>query len=86
MFENIPQYSMLGVIVGFVQIVVVPLLMFIARTVTRTYKQNKLQNLKHEALVYSIQENLSNNGFSDDYYERLNQLMKEHNFIYRDKK
>ncbi len=68
-------------IIAVVQIIGLPVFGYVIYAIRRSYKQNKLQDIKITALVVAIQKNFPVNGFTDDYNESVELQMKEHNFI-----
>ena len=70
------------IIIAVVQAIGLPIFGYVIYSIKRSYKQNKLQDIKSTALVFAIQNNFDVNGFTDDYNECVEQLMKEHNFVH----
>ena len=70
------------IVIAVVQVIGLPLFGYVIYVLQRNHKTNKLQNFKITALVFAIQNNFDVNGFTDDYNECVEQLMKEHNFVH----
>ena len=70
------------VIIAVVQIIGLPVFGYVIYAIRRSYKQNKLQDIKITALVVAIQKNFDVNGFTEDYNESVQQQMKQHNFVH----
>lgn len=68
-------------IVSIIQLLGLPALGLIYNMAAKTYRANKLNHFKIDALVYAIQKEMSTNGFTKTYTQRLEELKSEHKFI-----
>jgi hypothetical protein len=73
------------VLVGVAQIVIAPLGMLLIGLVMRLYRKIKLIDYKQEALVHAFQHE-TGNGFSEQYYKKLEELIKQDVFVNTGKK
>jgi hypothetical protein len=74
-----------NVLVGVAQIVIAPLGMLLIGLVMRLYRKIKLIDYKQEALVHAFQHE-TGNGFSEQYYKKLEELIKQDVFVNTGKK
>ena len=72
-------------LVGVAQIVIAPLGMLLIGLVMRLYRKIKLIDYKQEALVHAFQHE-TGNGFSEQYYKKLEELIKQDVFVNTGKK
>ena len=75
--------ELLTVITDIAKILITPLMIFIAVMVTRASRRMKLMEYKIYALVYAIQTDLAENGFTETYEKKLDELMKEYDWLHR---
>ena len=71
--------------VGIAQIIIAPLGMFLIGLVLRLNRKIKLIDYKQEALVHAFQHE-TGNGFSEHYYKKLEELIKQDVFVNTGKK
>lgn len=71
----------LTMIISFLQAIGLPVLLGIYSQTTKIRRANKLHHFKIEALVYAIQKELSTNGFTKAYSQKLTELKDEHKFV-----
>lgn len=74
-----------NIIVGVAQIVIAPVGMLLIALVMRLYRKIKLIDFKQEALVHAFQHE-TGNGFSEQYYKKLEELIKQDVFVNTGKK
>ena len=74
-----------NIIVGVAQIVIAPVGMLLIALVMRLYRKIKLIDYKQEALVHAFQHE-TGNGFSEQYYKKLEELIKQDVFVNTGKK
>lgn len=74
-----------NILVGVAQIVIAPLGMLLIGLVMRLYRKIKLIDYKQEALVHAFQHE-TGNGFSEQYYKKLEELIKQDVFVNTGKK
>lgn len=74
-----------NMLVGVAQIVIAPLGMLLIGLVMRLYRKIKLIDYKQEALVHAFQHE-TGNGFSEQYYKKLEELIKQDVFVNTGKK
>ena len=75
--------ELLTVITDIAKILITPLMIFIAIMVTRASRRMKLMEYKIYALVYAIQSDLTDNGFTETYEKKLKELMNEYDWLHR---
>ncbi|MGB5850234.1 MAG: hypothetical protein WBH40_17225 [Ignavibacteriaceae bacterium] len=68
------------VVVG-IQVLMLPVGTFIAVVVTKAYRRSKLVEYKIVALVFAIQKEIAQNGFSEAYEKKLKELVNEYEFV-----
>ena len=73
------------ILVGIAQIIIAPIGMLLIGLVMRLYRKIKLIDYKQEALVYAFQHE-TGNGFSEQYYKKLEELIKQDVFVNTGKK
>ena len=74
-----------NILVGVAQIIIAPLGMLLIGLVMRLYRKIKLIDYKQEALVHAFQHE-TGNGFSEQYYKKLEELIKQDVFVNTGKK
>jgi len=72
-------------LVGVAQLLLAPLWMLLIGLVMKLYRKIKLIDYKQEALVHAFQHE-TGNGFSEQYYKKLEELIKEDVFVNTGKK
>lgn len=77
--------TIISYILPVLQIIAVPVILFIVNLLTKIYRKVKLLDYKQEALVHAMQHE-TGNGFSEQYQKRLDELMKQDMFINYGKK
>ena len=65
------------------KVILTPLIVFIAVMVTRTNRRIKLVEYKIYAMVHAIQSDLASNGFTEKYEKKLDELLKEYDWLRR---
>lgn len=75
--------ELISTIAEITKIVITPLIIFIAVMVTRSSRRIKLIEYKIYAMVYAIQNDLSENGFTETYEKKLKELMGEYDWLHR---
>ncbi len=73
------------ILVGIAQIIIAPIGMLLIGLVMRLYRKIKLIDFKQEALVHAFQHE-TGNGFSEQYYKKLEELIKQDVFVNTGKK
>ena len=73
------------ILVGIAQIIIAPIGMLLIGLVMRLYRKIKLIDYKQEALVHAFQHE-TGNGFSEHYYKKLEELIKQDVFVNTGKK
>ena len=73
------------ILVGVAQIIIAPIGMLLIGLVMRLYRKIKLIDYKQEALVHAFQHE-TGNGFSEQYYKKLEELIKQDVFVNTGKK
>jgi len=73
------------ILVGIAQIIIAPIGMLLIGLVMRLYRKIKLIDYKQEALVHAFQHE-TGNGFSEQYYKKLEELIKQDVFVNTGKK
>lgn len=73
------------ILVGVAQIVIAPIGMLLIGLVMRLFRKIKLIDYKQEALVHAFQHE-TGNGFSEQYYKKLEELIKQDVFVNTGKK
>ena len=72
-------------LVGVAQLIIAPIGMLLIGFVMRLYRKIKLIDYKQEALVHAFQHE-TGNGFSEQYYKKLEELIKQDVFVNTGKK
>ena len=75
--------EIIQIITDVAKIIITPLMIFIAVMVTRASRRMKLMEYKIYALVYAIQSDLTDNGFTATYEKKLKELMNEYDWLHR---
>lgn len=73
------------ILVGIAQIIIAPIGMLLICLVMRLFRKIKLIDYKQEALVHAFQHE-TGNGFSEQYYKKLEELIKQDVFVNTGKK
>ncbi len=73
------------ILVGIAQIIIAPIGMLLIGLVMRLFRKIKLIDYKQEALVHAFQHE-TGNGFSEQYYKKLEELIKQDVFVNTGKK
>ena len=73
------------ILVGIAQLIIAPIGMMLIGLVMRLYRKIKLIDYKQEALVHAFQHE-TGNGFSEHYYKKLEELIKQDVFVNTGKK
>jgi len=73
------------ILVGIAQIIIAPIGMLLIGLMMRLYRKIKLIDYKQEALVHAFQHE-TGNGFSEQYYKKLEELIKQDVFVNTGKK
>ena len=73
------------ILVGIAQIIIAPIGMLLIGLVMRLNRKIKLIDFKQEALVHAFQHE-TGNGFSEQYYKKLEELIKQDVFVNTGKK
>lgn len=73
------------IVVGVAQLLLAPIGMLLIGLVMRLYRKIKLIDYKQEALVHAFQHE-TGNGFSEQYYKKLDELIKQDVFVNTGKK
>ena len=73
------------ILVGIAQLLLAPIGMLLIGLVMRLYRKIKLIDYKQEALVHAFQHE-TGNGFSEQYYKKLDELIKQDVFVNTGKK
>ena len=76
--------EILQMILVIIQIVGIPLFVWVIRKLTQIHRSVKLNNYKHTALVQSLSKQYGNGEFKKDYDKNLEQLKSDYNFIYKE--
>lgn len=71
-------------VVGIIQVVGVPLFLWVISKLSQIHRSIKLNNYKHTALVQSLSKHYGNGEFRADYEKNLEQLKSDHNFVYKE--
>ena len=66
------------------QIIGLPIFLWIVRKLSQIHKSIKLGNYKHTALVDSLSKQFGNGEFKIDYEKSVDRLKSDHNFIYKE--
>jgi hypothetical protein len=74
-----------NIIVGVAQLIIAPLGMLLIGLVMKLYRKIKLIDYKQEALVHAFQHE-TGNGFSEQYYKKLQELIEQDVFVNTGKK
>lgn len=73
------------ILVGIAQLLLAPIGMLLIGLIMRLYRKIKLIDYKQEALVHAFQHE-TGNGFSEQYYKKLDELIKQDVFVNTGKK
>lgn len=73
------------ILIGIAHILLAPIGMLLVGLITRLYRKIKLIDYKQEALVHAFQHE-TGNGFSEQYYKKLEELIKQDVFVNTGKK
>lgn len=73
------------ILVGITQLIIAPIGMLLIALVMRLFRKIKLIDYKQEALVHAFQHE-TGNGFSEQYYKKLEELIKQDVFVNTGKK
>jgi len=73
------------ILVGIAQLIIAPIGMLLIGLVMRLNRKIKLIDFKQEALVHAFQHE-TGNGFSERYYKKLEELIKQDVFVNTGKK
>lgn len=73
------------ILVGIAQLIIAPIGMLLIGLVMRLNRKIKLIDFKQEALVHAFQHE-TGNGFSEQYYKKLEELIKQDVFVNTGKK
>jgi hypothetical protein len=73
------------ILVGVAQLLLAPIGMLLIGLIMRLYRKIKLIDYKQEALVHAFQHE-TGNGFSEQYYKKLDELIKQDVFVNTGKK
>lgn len=73
------------IFVGIAQLIIAPIGMLLIGLMMRLYRKIKLIDYKQEALVHAFQHE-TGNGFSEQYYKKLEELLKQDVFVNTGKK
>ncbi len=73
------------ILVWIAQLIIAPIGMLLIGLVMRLYRKIKLIDYKQEALVHAFQHE-TGNGFSEQYYKKLEELIKQDVFVNTGKK
>jgi hypothetical protein len=70
-------------IVAIIQIIGVPLFLWVIRKIGQIHKGNKYQSMQIEAFVEATSKQFGNGEFRDHYHALLKDKMEKYNFIYK---
>lgn len=73
------------ILVGIAQLFITPIGLLLVGMIMRLYRKIKLIDYKQEALVHAFQHE-TGNGFSEQYYKKLEELIKQDVFVNTGKK
>ena len=73
------------IMVGIAQLIIAPIGILLLGLVMWLYRKIKLIDYKQEALVHAFQHE-TGNGFSEQYYKKLEELIKQDVFVNTGKK
>lgn len=71
-------------IVAVIQIVGVPLFLWVIRKIHQIHKGNKYQSMQIESFVEATSKQFGNGEFRDRYHGLLKERMEKYNFIYKE--
>lgn len=77
------NHDAIMLIIGIVQIIGVPLFIWIAKKSMQIQRAVKYQSLQVDTLVDATSKQFDNGDFRDHYDKILKEKMEKHNFIYK---
>ena len=66
------------------QIIGLPIFLWIVRKLSQIHKSIKLNDYKHTALVNSLSKQFGNGEFKEDYEKSVDRLKVDNNFVYKE--
>lgn len=71
-------------IVAIIQIIGVPLFLWVIRKISQIHKGNKYQSMQIDSFVEATSKQFGNGEFKDRYKGLLKDKMEKYNFIYKE--